>query len=301
VIAGTVKAVVSPRAARDAFIRAALWMSVSGAVWAAMEELGRRVPRAYSPYQLVLVRYAAHLALMLLVFAPRLGRGLVQTRRPVVQWVRSLLMLGMPACFIAAIRWMPSDDVWALFWAAPLGAAAAARLFIGERIPPRRWLALAVGLAGAGVAMRPSVAALRSAAVLAIGMSACFAAYVVMTSILRTERTATNLFYTALGVFLALGVAAPVFWRPLTLSALAPMVAVGWVGFVGLYALDRSLAQVEISAIAPLLYLEVVFALPVLVMSGQSIGRSALAGAGVIAVMSVWYVSSAVRQLGSVS
>jgi hypothetical protein len=122
-----------------------------------------------------------------------------------------------------------------------------------------------------------------------------------MTRLLRTEGTATNLLYTALGVFLALGVAAPAFWKPLTVTALVPMVGVGLVGFLGLYALDRSLAQAEVSAVAPFLYLQAVFALPFPVMSGEGISRSALAGTSVIVVMAIWHLFSEVRQFGSVS
>ena len=218
-----------------------------------------------------------------------------------MQWTRSLLMLGMPACFITAVYQMPFDDVWAVFWAAPLGAAGLAVLVVRERSPIRRWLALALGMVGTGIALRPGLGTLGAATGLAVGMAACFALYIVMTRLLRTEGTATNLLYTALGVFLALGVAAPAFWKPLTVTALVPMVGVGLVGFLGLYALDRSLAQAEVSAVAPFLYLQAVFALPIPVMSGEGISRSALAGTSVIVVMAIWHLFSEVRQFGSVS
>jgi drug/metabolite transporter (DMT)-like permease len=301
VIAGVGQTIASRPASPTGLARAAIWMSVFGASWAALEALGRRVPGLYSPYQTVFVRYATHLALMLVMFAPRHGRGLIRTRRPATQWTRSLLMLGMPACFITAVYRMPFDDVWAVFWAAPLGAAGLAMLVLGERIPIRRWLALALGMVGTIIALRPDLATIGTAAGLAVGMAACFALYVVMTRLVRTDGTAANLFYTALGVFLALGVAAPAFWRPLTGSALVPMAGVGLVGFLGLYALDRSLAQAEVSAVAPFLYLQAVFALPILVVSGERIGRSALAGTSVIAIMAVWHLFSEVRQPGSVS
>lgn len=286
---------------RPCRVEAGLWMLGASAAFAAVEGLGRLVPREHSPYQLVFVRYAVHLGLMLVVLGPRLGLTLVRTRRPAVQVIRSLLMLGMPACFIGAMARMRGNEVWAVFWIAPLVAALGAAAAGGGRVPLRRWMALLVGLAGAVVSWRPGIPAPGVGMLLAAGMAACFAAYLVLTRALRSEPATTNVFYTALGVFLALGAVAPAFWTPLTARAFAPMAAVGIVGFGGLYALDKALAGASVPAAAPLLYSQTAFALPVAVLAGDGIGRSAMAGAALVAASITLYALAETRERRSVS
>src|ERR1051325_11973982 len=56
-----------------------------------------------------------------------------RTRRPVFQVARSLLMLGMPVCFILALgQGSPVETVLAVFWLSPLLIVALARAFLGE-------------------------------------------------------------------------------------------------------------------------------------------------------------------------
>jgi drug/metabolite transporter (DMT)-like permease len=283
------------------FLRGAIWMGGSAAAWALVEHLGRLVPAGYSPYQVVFVRYATHLAMMVVALAPRVGLGLVRTRRPLLQVLRSLLMLGMPACFVTAATRMRQADVWGIFWCAPILAAAVdwRTLDAGRRV--RRLVALGVGLAGAALAMRAGPGMARPAALLAFGMAACFSLYFVMTRILRTETTTTNLFYTALGVFVALGMLAPLYWRPMTLAALGPMVAIGAAGLGTLLALDRAVAHSEVSSVAPVLLLEVPFACLLRLASGEPAGRLAILGSGVIVAVVAWYVRAEMCERWSLS
>jgi drug/metabolite transporter (DMT)-like permease len=276
-------------------------MSGSAAAWAVVEHLGQFVPAGYSPFQVVFVRYATHLAMMVLVLAPTVGLGVVRTRRPWLQWVRSLLMLGMPACFVAAAARMREGDVWALFWCAPILAAAVDWRSLDRASRARRLLALLAGLTGAAVVLRAGRGMAHPAALLAFGMAACFAVYFVMTRILRTETTTANLFHTALGVFVSLGFVAPLFWRPMTLAALEVMSAIGAAGFATLLALDRAVAHAEISAVAPLLFLEVPFECLLRLASGEAAGRAALLGSGVIVAAITWYVRAEMHERWSLS
>jgi drug/metabolite transporter (DMT)-like permease len=159
-------------------------------------------------------------------------------------------------------------------------------------------VALALGFLGAVLSLRPGLRVTPPAALLAVGMAVCFAGYVVMTRMLRMERTTTNVFYTALGVFVSLSLVAPTFWKPLTFEAFVPMAAVGVVGFAGLYALDRALALAEVTAVAPLLFSQVAFALLLTAAAGDRVGRSTLAGVGLVAAVSVWHIFSEAREQG---
>ena len=92
-------------------------------------------------------------------------------------------------------------------------------------------------------------------------MAASFSLYVVMTRSLRTETTRANLFYTALGVFIALSPLMHAVWITPTRHDFVVMVAVGVIGLACLYALDRAVAAAPASESAPLTSTQAVFTL----------------------------------------
>lgn len=250
--------------------RAMLLMAAFAVLWAAVEALGGLVLRRYSPYQVVWVRYAVHLAVMLAVWGWRQPRSLSGTRRPVFQLARSLLMLGMPASWVVGMQsGMDPSTLMCVFWSSPLLMLLLAWIFLHERIAAHLWAATLVAACGA-VALHPP-GRLESVSLLAwpFAMALCFSLYVVMTRSLRTESTRANLFYTALGVFLALTPAMPGLWvTPEPLDALV-MCAIGVLGLAVLYFLDRMAAAAPVSVSAPFAYLQIVATAAIALMAGM--------------------------------
>ena len=249
--------------------RAILLMLVFVGLWAAIEILAWQVLQRYSPYQVVWTRYAVHLLLMLLIFGWREPAALVRTRRPVFQLLRSLLMLVMPASWVMGMQaGLPGDAVMGVFWISPLLILALGALFLRERMPLAIWLATL--LAGVGALLVHPLHSLPPPHLLVypLAMAASFSAYVVMTRALRGEATRANLFYTALGVFLALSPFMPRLWQWPAPADLAVMVAVGVLGCLTLYALDRSTAAAPAGLSAPVLYMQVALTVSLLIALG---------------------------------
>ena len=115
-------------------------------------------------------------------------------------------------------------------------------------------------------------------------MALSFSLYVVMTRSLRSEGTRTNLFYTALGVFVLLSPLMPGVWIAPPLHDLAVMTGVGLLGWLGLWALDRLAAAAPVSVAAPLACLQLPFALALAgAWHGVRVPSAALAGLVLIA------------------
>ena len=237
-----------------------LWMAAFVALWTVVELLASGVLSVYSPYQVVWTRYAVHLGLMLAVWGWREPATLWRTRRPLYQVARSLLMLGMPASWVVAMQHgVDPEALMAVFWLSPLLILALAHVLLGERAPWPIWVAGAlVCLAADLLFLRRSMPAL-STLMLPLGMALSFSLYVVMTRSLRSEPMRANLFYTALGVMLALAPAIPGLWITPVPHDLAVMVGVGVLGFGALYALDRMAAAAPVSLAAPAACLQLVF------------------------------------------
>jgi drug/metabolite transporter (DMT)-like permease len=249
--------------------RPLLLMATFAATWALIEAVAAGVLVRYSPFQVVFTRYGVHLLFLFVLFR-RTPRVLVRTTRPAFQVARSLLMLGMPACYVFSVQsGVPQSTLMMIFWLSPLLVMGLSAAFLREATRP----------ADVGVALLAAFGTLlmtgrgpltpASLAIFPLGMALTFSAYVVMTRGLRTEPTSANLFYTALGPFLALAPFMLSLWVTPTWRDALVMVSIGVVGLFALYALDRATATAPLSRSAPFLYLE----LPLAMLLEWGLGR----------------------------
>ncbi|HZR63570.1 MAG TPA: hypothetical protein VFA85_00385 [Terriglobales bacterium] len=217
--------------------------------WALIEHIGLRI--RVSPYQVVWTRYATQLVLLLLSCGSHFRECVFRPRRLHLQILGSLLMLGMPLCFIAAVKRMPEADVMGIFWVAPLLVAAASALPGRERPGIQAWAATLAASAGAVMVTAPHASHFRFSALLPLGMAACFAEYQLILRTLATEPILPKLFHTALWVFLPLTLVAPYFWRKPSSADMILMTSIGLLGCLGLFLLDLALELAAPVLIAP--------------------------------------------------
>jgi drug/metabolite transporter (DMT)-like permease len=271
-------------------------MTVAMLFWPIVEALANVLSRPYSPVQIVWMRYGTHLLLMLVLWTPAGPARLLRTRRPGLHALRALTMLGMPACYVLATTRMPVVTVMSIFWVAPLLALGLAAVLLGDRPGPWRWLAAAAAYAGALLILGPW-AVPRASAVLPLAMAGCFALYQVLTRAMREETTSTRLFYTALGVWLPLGLLLPWFWMTPTLRDLGVMMAIGVLGFLFLLGMDLALDAAPVSRVAPFALAQPIWeALLGPVVGGPAPGPAVIGGIAV--VLAAWLVFAWPRRAG---
>ena len=237
--------------------RPALGVGAFTLAWALMELIAPLT--GVSPYEIVWTRYGIHLIVMAMIVGRRKGLSFVRTKQPVREIFASLLMLGMPVCFVLAARRMPIQDTLAIFWTAPALIAVFAVLFGHPLGGARTVVAVALGLLGALLICKPDIGMIRPAAIFALGMSACFALYVVMMGTIQRDAISTKLFHTALWVFVILTLDLFRFWRMPTPGGFAALAVIAVLGLGGLYMLDAALETTTPAIIAPVLYMQVAF------------------------------------------
>lgn len=239
--------------------RVMAWAAVFAVTWGLLEiAVGAILHSRYHIMQIVWCRYAAHLAVVMLVWGRR-RPALWRTRRPLTQVLRSLMMLAMPAAFAWAIREGVSlDFVEALFWVAPFEVVVIAWVFLGERPPLPAWGVAVFGAVTSAIIFGHLYAASLLGVALGLVGSLSFSAYVVMTRSLRTEPAPTNLLYTGLGVFLVLTPFIPHVWSGITLFDTGVMAIIGAVGVGALYALERACESGAAWLTATMLFVQVI-------------------------------------------
>ena len=150
----------------------------------------------YPLHQIVFTRSC--IAILLTVYFAHLegGIGLLRTRRLPLQLVRGLLMVGGNVGYFLALAAMPLADAAAIFFVAPLFITMLSVPFLGERVGPWRWAAVAAGMAGVAIMLRPGEGLIEIAALLPIGAALCYAMMQMLTRRLGgTERASTLAFY----------------------------------------------------------------------------------------------------------
>lgn len=161
----------------------------------------------YALHQVVLIRSVIGLFIIMAVIAPfTSGWAIARTKRLKMHILRGLCVVFANMTFFLGLAAMPLADAVAIFFVSPLVITLFSVVFLGEVVGPRRWAAIAVGLIGVLVMMRPGTAAFQIASLLPLAAAVCYAGLHILTRrIGGTESAATMAFYIQV-VFLFVGV-----------------------------------------------------------------------------------------------
>ncbi len=130
----------------------------------------------YALHELVLIRALIGIIVMLSIVLP-VGGGLrlIRTRRPLLHLFRALMIICSNLTYYAGLAALPLADGVAIFYVAPMMITALSVPLLGERVGPRRWTAVCVGLLGVIVMLRPGGATFDYAALLPVASAFFYA------------------------------------------------------------------------------------------------------------------------------
>lgn len=231
--------------------------------FALLDATAKHLSQKFPVPMLVWARYTLHFLLMLLFLAPSMRWKLVATRRPVMQVVRALMLVGVTGFAMAAFRHLPLAETTALLFITPLIVALMAGPFLGEKLRPLHWGASIFGFGGALLIARPDGALNATGLALVLAAALCYSIYQIQTRQLSpTENTLTMLFYTALVGTLGMTLAAPLYWGgPLPDWREALMIAsLGIYGGTGHFLLISAFRHAPATTLTPLLYVQLIWA-----------------------------------------
>ena len=205
------------------------------------------------------VRYAGQMFLVLIIVMPRL-RAVARARHPVLQLLRSVLLMGATAFYFAGISRIPLTDAAALMAINPVLVTLGAAMFLGEALGIRRLSGIAVALIGAMVVIRPGSDVFAPAALFPLAAAACYSGYALLTRKVGADEDAwTSLFYTGLVGTIALSLIIPFHWRTPGGFTLMLMAGIAVFGTVGQMFLIRAFSQGEAAMLAPFSYVGLIF------------------------------------------
>jgi drug/metabolite transporter (DMT)-like permease len=182
-----------------------------------------------------------------------------------VRWslhlMRGVLGVMMMAGFVYALRTLPLSTAYSIFFVAPLMITALSVPFLRERVGPRRWVAIGVGLLGVLVVLRPTGEGVMSLAGLAVLVAAFgySVSAITVRIIARTDSTQALMVWVLFFMALGAGVLAAPQWMPIRAADAWVIAGVGVAGALGQYAITEAFRRGEASLIAPLEYTALVW------------------------------------------
>jgi drug/metabolite transporter (DMT)-like permease len=211
------------------------------------------LPAAQVIWMRFLAQFLAMVAALGLIAVP----ALLRTRKLKVQIFRSCLMLGSTAFNFLALRHLRLDQTTAIGFLTPLTVALLAGPFLGEWISWRRTIAIGVGFCGILVAIRPGIAEVHPAFLLALGGMLCYAAFSLVTRYLAPfDRPEVTLFYSLLaGSVVVTPFALAVWVWPSSVAIWALLLSMGLYAGIGHYLFIVAHRYAPASTIAPFLYI----------------------------------------------
>ena len=210
----------------------------------------------YPSAQVAAMRGMASMPFVLVWVLATVGlRALVRIRWP-LHLLRGLLSVTMMIAFVYALRGMPLATAYTIFFVAPLLITALSVPFLGEKVGPRRWAAIVVGLIGVLVVLRPTGEGVLSLAGLAVlGAAVGYAVSAITVRVLsRTDSTQAMVFWMVTMLSLGAGALAWPAWVPVRGEHAWLIVGIGAAGAVGQYAITEAFSRGEASVIAPFEY-----------------------------------------------
>ncbi|MBE0412518.1 DMT family transporter [Yoonia sp.] len=236
------------------------WMVVTGlmfvAVTAIVKHLGQNVPAAQAAF----LRYV--LGLVFLV--PMLRPILVARLTP-----RQLRLFGMRGVVhtLAVILWffamarIPLAEVTAMNYLSPVYVSIGAALFLGEKLPPRRLIAVLAALVGAAIILRPGVKVIEPGHLAMLGTAALFAAgYLIAKQLSGEVSPAVVVGMLSITVTIGLAPFAYAVWVTPTLVQLGWLFLVAFFATAGHYTMTMAFAAAPLTVTQPVTFLQLVWA-----------------------------------------
>ncbi len=241
-------------------LRGVLFMCIACALFPVMNGIVKLLAATYEPQQIVWFRIVSHLVLVAAVFMPRMGLGLLRTRRIGTQLVSSVMMLLSTLFFFSAVKSIPVAEAISVTFVAPLAVVLLAWPLLGERITWFRMAAVIVGFSGVLIVIRPGSAVFQWASLLLLCSAMCYAIYqILIRRLAGVDAPATSIFYSVLLGAIIMSIWLPLVWKmPANWSDWALLCSLGVFGALGHYCVAKAMTYASANFVAPFNYTQMI-------------------------------------------
>jgi len=206
-------------------------------------------------------------------------RGLPTTQQSRLEYIRGIFLFISFTTYMMGLAALPLADIAAIRNSGPLMITFLSVVWLGEKVGPRRWIALIIGFIGVLLIVKPGSATFNIGSVFALIATLFYALSVMVTRKLQTtDSSATMAYYSSLVYLVVSFILAPLViiageipdahpsiaflfhsWTMPTLLDWVIMAGLGLVWAGGMYFVARAYSLAQASVVAPFEYTPLLF------------------------------------------
>lgn len=237
-------------------LRSIYAMLIAVFMFSLMDTAMKLLAAHYPSMQVAALRALSSLPLVCAYVAWRGGFGSMLQVRPSLHLLRGALGIGMLALFAFGLKKLSLAEAYSIFFIAPALITAMSVFFLKETVNLARWIAIAVGLGGVLVVLRPEGEGMLTLGGLAIlGSAVCYAISAIAARVQsRTDSTRQMMFWLMLLMAVGASTLAAPNWVAVDAAHVWLLVGLAISGFFGQLAITEAFSHGEASVVAPFEY-----------------------------------------------
>ncbi|TNB45982.1 DMT family transporter [Martelella lutilitoris] len=243
----------------------AIFLMIGGvAAFTFVDTLTKMLTSRHEPVMLVFVQSGLAAAMVLPIAASK-GRAGFTIKSPRLLLIRSALGVLVSFLIFTSLSLLPFTVASSLFQLETFFVIPLAIVLLKEKADWRRWLAVALGLAGAFLILRPGSEAFQLAGLVAIAAAIALAAKnIVLKMLAMNEAFLPALFWMYALMAAIAAIPAMFFWSPIGLGDLGLLLLSALLVNTSNYCMLRAFSMADAVVLTPALHM----ALPLAVMMG---------------------------------
>ena len=237
---------------------AALWMAGWLTLMLVIAIAGREAAREINVFQLMEMRSIIGFMMLYPLIRANGGFAAMRTQRLPQHVARTIIHYGAQLGWFFALTLIPIGQVVAIEFTMPIWTAILAATFLGERMTVWKIAAIALGIVGVVIIVRPATSEIDPGQLIALGAAVGFGISVAMVkSLTRTEQPLAIMFWmlvvqSAAGLFPALYV-----WQWPAAHLWFWVVVIAFCGTFSHYCMARAMLHADATVVIPMDFLRV--------------------------------------------
>ena len=219
---------------------------------------GRAATGELAVFQIMEMRSVIGLALLYPLVRAQGGFAAMRSARPLQHVARNVVHYGAQWGWFYALTLIPLAQVVAIEFTMPIWTALLAVSLLGERMNTAKSIAVALGLVGVAIIVRPDAGTVNPGQAIALAAAVGFAVSLIMVKSLTRSDSAVAIIFWMLVVQSVLGVLpALAVWRWPSAPVLGWVLVIAVCGTFSHYCLTRAMQHADATVVVPMDFLRV--------------------------------------------